>query len=450
MAKTLILSLILFLFHGISSSPAQDLATSQLADLSGTLLHEQQPVKIHFEQFFTDQTLRVDYLLAGDNKETHVYFWLLKEEPMWGGSHTNLIDPWNSGNYRFSLYDSATGILLFRKGFSSLFEEFQGTPEAKEVPRAYPMTATMPYPIHPVMFEIDQREYASGNFETVFSMEINPKNYFILHEPIDSMTVTPLSEPGNPANKLDIVFLAEGYTQDEMPKFIEDARRISDYFLSVPPFSEFRDQICFWAVESPSSGSGVDIPVKREYNNTGFNSSFYTFDSERYLTTPDTWSMRDAAANAPYDQIIILNNSEKYGGGGFYNHYCQSTVDHEVSEIVAIHEFGHAFGGLADEYVGGVNYDGFYNLKVEPWEPNITTNVDFGSKWQAMINDSIPIPTPHEPRFTDVVGMFEGGGYLAKGVYSPAMNCRMKDNTAKGFCPVCQAAIRQKILFYCD
>lgn len=419
-------------------------------DVSITPLPDQMAKKSIFGQFFTDKTLRIDYLLAGNNQETTVYLWQLKEEPIWGGPHNNLVDPWNSGNYQFSLYDSASGQLLFRRGFSSLFEEYQGTNEAKEVPRAYPMTATMPYPLKPVRFQIDKRAYTTGEFEPLFTLDIDPRSYFIVHEPIDSCSITPLVDPGDPATQLDIVFLAEGYTMAEMPKFLDDARRISDYFLSVAPFSEYPEKITFWAVESPSAGSGVDIPGKKEYVNTGFNSSFYTFNSDRYLTTPDTWSMRDAAANAPYDQIIILNNSKKYGGGGFYNHYCQSTVDHELSEIVAIHEFGHAFGGLADEYVGGVNYDGFYNLNLEPWEPNITTNIDFGSKWKSMIHDTIPLPTPRDSTYIEVVGMFEGGGYMAKGIFSPVMNCRMKDNSAKGFCPVCQQALRQKIRIYCD
>ena len=419
-------------------------------DVPLTPLPDQMAEKSIFDQFFTDKTLRIDYLLAGNHQETSVYLWHLKEEPMWGGPHSILVNPWNSGNYRFSLYDSASGQLLFRKGFSSLFEEYQGTAEAKTVPRAYPMTATMPYPLQSVRFEIEKRAYDSGEFESLFVLDIDPRSYFIVHEPIDSCYITPLVDPGDPAIQFDIVFLAEGYTMEEMPKFLDDARRISDYFLSVAPFSEYTEKITFWAVESLSAGSGVDIPEKREYFNTRFNSSFSTFDSDRYLTTTDTWSMRDAAANAPYDQIIILNNSKKYGGGGFYNHYCQSTVDHEVSEIVAVHEFGHAFGGLADEYVGGVNYDGFYNLEVEPWEPNITTNIDFGSKWKSMINDTIPVPTPRDSAYIEVIGMFEGGGYMAKGIFSPVMNCRMKNNNATGFCPVCQEALRQKIRFYCD
>jgi len=426
----------------ISITPAVDAAALTERDLKNN--------PVSFDRFFTNKTLRIDYLLAGNDRETTVFLWQLKEEPFWGGPLNNLIDPWNTGNYRYSLYDSASGQLIFRKGYSSLFEEFQGTTEAKEIRRAYPMTATMPYPVVTVRFEIDHRVFVSGEFEPIFSLNVNPGNYFIVHEPINICHVTLIGEQGDPSRQLDIAFLAEGYTMEEMPKFVEDARRFSDYFLSVEPFSEYKDRLSFWAVESPSAGSGVDIPGKREYVNTGFNSSFYTFDSDRYLTTPDTWSMRDAAANAPYDQIIILNNSMKYGGGGFYNHYCQSTVDNEVSVIVAIHEFGHSFGGLADEYVGGVNYDGFYNLHLEPWEPNITTNTDFGSKWVNMIADGVPVPTPRDSTYRNVVGMFEGGGYMAKGIFSPVMSCRMKENDAKGFCPICQDALRKKILFYCD
>ena len=312
------------------------------------------------------------------------------------------------------------------------------------------MTALLPYPVRTIRFTIERRTYETGRFDSLFGLFINPADPFILHEMPDRYPVFELETKGSTAHQLDIAFVAEGYTEEEMPEFREDVRRISEYFLAAEPFSGFRERITFRAVESPSEGSGVDIPGTNTYVNTSISSSFYTFGSERYLTTKDTWSMRDIAANVPYDQIIILNNSTKYGGGGFYNHYCQSTTDNEWSEIVAIHEFGHAFGGLADEYVGGVNYDGYYNLKLEPWEPNITTRIDFGSKWLRMIPDTVPVPTPRDSAYLHIVGVFEGGGYMAKGIYSPVMNCRMKDNSAPGFCPVCHEAIRQKILFYCD
>ena len=292
--------------------------------------------------------------------------------------------------------------------------------------------------------------FETNQFESLLSIYIDPQDPYILHEGITPYLYTKIINHGAADTLLDIALIAEGYTLDEMPKFLEDAKRVADYMLSVEPYASLKYRINIYAIESPSVESGVDIPGHEKYANTNINSSFYTFGSERYLTTPDTWSMHDIAANVPYDQIIILNNSKKYGGGGFYNHYCQSTVDHKESEIVVVHEFGHAFGGLADEYVGGVNYDGFYNMNVEPWEPNITTNIDFASKWKSLIPDSIPVPTPREPDYQEVVGMFEGGGYMAKGIYSPTMNCRMKDNSASDFCPVCLEAIRQKILFYCE
>ncbi len=433
---------LLFILIGFQTSFAQDtIVQPSLPD--STILTS-------FDQYFRDKTLRVDYLLAGNDTETVAYLWQLKEEPIWGGPKNNLTDPWNSGNFRYSLYDTATGHLLYRKGFSSLFEEYQGTREAKEIRRAYPMTATMPFPLKAASFEIDIRSYETGEFEPLFQLLIKPSDYSINREEILRIPYTAVIFHGDSDTCIDIAFIAEGYTADEMLKFREDATRIATYFLSMEPYADLQDRFNFYAIESPSEESGVDIPGIGEYVNTSVNSSFYTFGSERYLTTPDTWSMHDIAANVPYDQIIILNNSKKYGGGGFYNHYCQSTVDHGLSEIVALHEFGHAFGGLADEYVGGVNYDGYYNLQIEPWEPNITTNIDFDSKWQSMIHDTVPVPTPRKPAYLDVVGMFEGGGYIAIGIYSPAMNCRMKDNSAKGFCPVCREAIRQKILFYCD
>jgi hypothetical protein len=423
-------------------------ASSQ--DLAVTAMAGKETDPGTFDKFFTGKSLRVDYILAGNDRITQCYLWQIKEEPFWGGPRKNLIDPWNSGNFRYSAIDSATGELLFRMGCSTLFEEFQGTQEARIVQRAYPMTALLPYPVRTIRFTIERRTYETGRFDSLFGLFINPADPFILHEMPDRYPVFELETKGSTAHQLDIAFVAEGYTEEEMPEFREDVRRISEYFLAAEPFSGFRERITFRAVESPSEGSGVDIPGTNTYVNTSISSSFYTFGSERYLTTKDTWSMRDIAANVPYDQIIILNNSTKYGGGGFYNHYCQSTTDNEWSEIVAIHEFGHAFGGLADEYVGGVNYDGYYNLKLEPWEPNITTRIDFGSKWLRMIPDTVPVPTPRDSAYLHIVGVFEGGGYIAKGIYSPVMNCRMKDDSAPGFCPVCQEAIRQKILFYCD
>lgn len=404
-----------------------------------------------FDDSFLNKTLRIDYFLAGNSADEKVYFREMKEEPQYGGPHRNLTYLANTGTYRYCLYDSASNELLFAKGFSSLFQEWMKTAEAKSMSRAFPMVAVMPFPKKTVRFVIDKRSYETGIFQTIFSMIIRPDNYFISHENIHRLRTEKLIDSGDPASHVDIAFLAEGYTETELPKFLEDARAMSEYFLSVDPYTSSRDKFNFYAVMSPSDESGVTIPGSDIYANTSVKSSFYTFNMDRYLTTFDTKDIYDIAANVPYDAIFVLVNSKRYGGGGFYNHYCEGTVDNQFSRLVAIHEFGHSFAGLADEYYDAeVTYSDFYNLKVEPWEPNITTNVDFASKWKSMVSPGVPLPTPREQRFVNVTGMFEGGGYALKGIYSPAMDCRMRSNEAEGFCPVCKEAIRRMIRYYCQ
>lgn len=407
--------------------------------------------EFRFDNYFTTRSLRVDYLLAGDANSEIVYFTSMREEPFWGGPLKNLIDPFGYGTYRYAAYDSATGTLLFLRGFSSLFQEWRGTSEAGIMKRAFPMTAVMPFPKQTIRFSIEKRNYNTNEFEEIFTRIISPFDYFINRAQITKYPVTKIKASGDTHRSVDIAFIAEGYTRMEMDKFREDAKKMADYFLSVVPFSEFADKMNFYAIEAPSEESGVTIPGKDIYVNTNINSSYYTFDMDRYLTTFDTRAVYDIASNVPFDIAFVLVNSKRYGGGGFYNHYGQSTVDHTLSKIVAVHEFGHTFAGLADEYyTSAVTYSDYYNLRFEPWEPNITTNVNFGSKWKSMIKPGTPVPTPREEAYKSTVGMFEGGGYLAKGIFSPMMDCRMKSNDAPGFCPACTQAIRKMILFYCD
>jgi hypothetical protein len=407
--------------------------------------------EIRFDDYFLARTLRVDYLLGGDHQTETVFLNSIRMEPHYGGPRQHLIDTFNSGTYRYAVYDSASGEMIFSRGFSTLFQEWRGTPEAKKTRRAYPMSAVLPYPKNTIQFTIDLRNYYTGQFERIYTLYINPNDYFIFHGAIHYKKSTKFIDHGDPATHVDIAFVAEGYTKKEMRKFRRDALEMAQYFLSVKPYSDLADKLNFYAIESASEQDGVNIPGQHTYVNTDIHSSFYTFDMDRYLTTSDTWSMYDIAANVPYDVIVVLNNSSRYGGGGFYNHYCQSTVDNPLSKKVCIHEFGHCFGGLADEYyTSQVTYSDFYNLSVEPWERNITTNVDFSSKWKDMISPDTPIPTPREEQYKDKIGMFEGGGYVAKGVYSPMMDCRMNTNDAPGFCPVCQKAIRDRILFICE
>jgi len=406
--------------------------------------------KPKFDENFIDKTLRIDYILAGDAKTEEVFFDRMKQEPYWGAPHKNLIDPFNYGSYRYCLYDSTSGKLLFSRGFSSLFQEWKGTPEAMKVKRAFSMTAVMPFPKFPILFVIEKRDFQTNQFHLLFQRYIDPNDYCILAESVKPYKYTKIKFSGDPVNHVDIAFLAEGYTEKEMPKFLHDAREMVDYFMQTEPYSQNSECFNFYAIESPSEESGVDIPGKDIYVNTNINSTFYTFDMDRYLTTFDTKSMYDIAANVPCDVVFVLVNSAVYGGGGFYNHFGESTVDHPQSKLVAIHEFGHTFAGLGDEYVGSVSYSDFYNLNFEPWEPNLTTNKSFDTKWKNMVTAGSPLPTPREEKYKDAIGMFEGGGYLSKGMYSPMMNCRMNSNEAKGFCPVCQDAIQKMIRFYCE
>ncbi len=202
-------------------------------------------------------------------------------------------------------------------------------------------------------------------------------------------------------------------------------------------------------MDAVSQDSGTDVPGEGIYVNTALNSSFYTFDLDRYLTTQDIKAVNDYAAAVPHDAIIVLINTTRYGGGGVYNYYSGTSSGNILSEKVFIHEFGHGFAGLADEYYSStVAYDEFYPLDVEPWEPNITTMVDFGSKWKKDLVKGTPVPTPAEDKYENVTGVFEGGGYSAKGIFRPEMECRMKSNGPKGYCTVCRKAIKEMIEFY--
>jgi len=394
--------------------------------------------------------MRFDFLLGGNSNDEKVYPEQIKKEPFWAGSKKNLADPFNYGNYRFRIIDVKSDSLIFSKGFSTLFEEWQSTAEAKETDKTFYQSAIFPFPKRKIRLEIDSRQ-RDGNFKTIYKTEINPDNYFILNEtPIQFETFEILNN-GKPENKVDIVILAEGYTALEMEKFKEDAKRVTQYLFDEEPFKSEKGKFNVSAVLTPSPESGTDIPGENIYKNTRFNSTFYTFDVSRYLTTSDMKNILDAAAIVPYDHIYVLVNTERYGGGGFYNFLSVCTADNSLTKEVFVHEFGHGFAGLGDEYYNSeVAYEDFYNLKVEPWEPNITTLVNFDSKWKSMVEESIEIPTPRNAKYDNTVGVFEGGGYMSKGIYSPFIDCRMKSNNAKGFCPVCKESIKKVIQFYSE
>lgn len=404
----------------------------------------------NFNQYFEPYSLRIDYYLTGNSEGELFVLQQLKKTRHWAGQQKLIShDSLNLGNFRFNVYDSLSMQLLYTKGFCSLFEEWQAVPEATNIDKSFYHVNLMPFPKKTIKYVLQKRNKESGKFDDLYETFIDPSNYFIFNEEPSHAKYKLMHGQKNPSNKIDIAFLAEGYSKNEMGKFKNDVKRIWEYFTKIPPFDQYIDRFNIYAVESLSQETGTDIPGQNIYKNTALDFSFYTFDIERYLTSQNIKAMHDAAEIVPYDQIFVLVNSDKYGGGGFYNYYSAGTVDNELSLKVAIHEFGHGFAGLADEYYSSeVAYDGYYNLNIEPWEPNITTLVNFHTKWANMVNSDTPIPTERIPEHNYNVGVYEGGGYSAKGIYSPYQNCRMKSNTPRGFCPVCSEAIIKTINHY--
>lgn len=408
------------------------------------LVHSQ----INFNDYFRNKSFRFDFLLGGNNKDVMVYPQQMKEEPFWAGNETSLIDPFEYGSYRFRVFDLKSDSLIFSKGFSTLFQEWQTTAEARIMNRTYYQAAIFPFPKKEIRLEIDARQW-DGQFKTIYQTNIDPKNYFILNEDVPAYETIEIQNNGKTNSKVDIVVLAEGYLKSEKQKFLEDVKRVSAYLFEEEPFRSEQQNFNVRAVFTPSEDQGTDVPGEHIYRNTTFNSGFYTFDLPRYLTTSDMKTVYDAAAVVPYDQIYILVNTDRYGGGGFYNFVTVCTSDNELTKEVFVHEFGHGFAGLGDEYyTSAVAYEDFYNLEAEPWEPNLTTLVNFDGKWKNMLAADTPVPTPRKEKYNKTVGAFEGGGYLSKGIYSPFMDCRMKSNVSDGFCPVCEEAIRKMIRFY--
>ena len=404
--------------------------------------------QVDFNKHFKPNALRFDFLIGGNNKEVQVYPQQIKQEPFWAGSRTRLIDPFDYGTYRFRVFDLKTDSLLYSKGFCTLFQEWQTTAEAKTKNKTFYQAAIFPFPKNKIRLGIEARQW-EGDFKTIYTTEIDPSDYFILKESLPNFEIFDIVKNGEPEKKVDLVILAEGYTEAEKQKFEDDCQRVTSYLFDEEPFKSEKNSFNVKAVFTPSVESGTDIPGENIYKNTFFNSTFYTFDLPRYLTTSDMKTIYDAAATVPYDQIYILVNTKRYGGGGFYNFLTVCSADNELTREVFVHEFGHGFAGLGDEYYNSsVAYENYYNLETEPWEPNLTTLVDFDIKWKKMIPDSVPIPTPRETRYNKTIGVYEGGGYMNNGIYSPSIDCRMKSNVAKSFCPVCAEAIKKTIEFY--
>lgn len=406
--------------------------------------------QIKFSDYFEDKALRIDYYHGGNyNSEFFIIDELIEEE-FWAGNKNNLINPFDYGKYQILVKDKKENLVLYSYNYSTLFSEWQTIKEAKDIQRIFHETVLIPYPKKPVKVEFYSRD-SLNNFILKFELDINPDDPYIVKERKNKYPTIPILNNGNPENKVDIVFIPEGYTKIDSSKLVEDAFRFAEYLFNSSPFKENKDNFNINLVVAYSEESETDIPAENIWNNTLLNSRFYTFYLDRYLMTSDNKTLRNVASNSPYDQIYILVNTDQYGGGAIYNHYAVCISDNKFSEYVFIHEFGHSFAFLADEYYSSeVAYENFYRYDIEPLEPNITNLINFDSKWKSMIDKQTPIPTPNSKNYINTVGVFEGGGYSSKGIYRPQFDCTMKSISVDNFCKVCKSAITKMINYYCQ
>jgi len=403
-----------------------------------------------FNDIFHNKSLRIDYYHSGDHSSEFYSLDEVKIEPYWGGSQKNLVDTFYYGYYYFKVFTKETDSLIYSRGYSSLFGEWQTTNEALITTRSFTETVVCPLPRVDCRIKFYSRD-TMGLFIEKFYYDYRIDNYFISPELKSKHPAFDAYVSGPSENCVDIVVLPDGYTKDEMGLFISDCIKFANTLFSFKPYDKFADKFNIRGILSPSVNTGSDIPADSIWNVTQLSTSFYTFDSERYCMTYDNKSVRDLAANAPYDQIYILVNSEKYGGGAIYNYYSVSVNSNVRAAKIFIHEFGHGFAGLGDEYYNSeVAYNEFYPTHIEPWEPNLTTMVDFDSKWKSLLHKKTPVPTPMTEEFRHTTGVFEGGGYASEGVYRPGYDCLMNTFKVDQFCEVCQEAIEKMILFYTE
>lgn len=404
-----------------------------------------------FADHFADKTLRVDYIFNGNASGQAICLDGLSALPTWAGRKHHLAELPLQGNGQIIMRNAASGKTIYTTSFSSLFQEWLETDEARNVTKGFENTFLLPYPLQPVEIEITLLD-PRCNVRASMKHIVHPND--VLIEQKGNSHITPhkyLLHNDSPEKCIDVAILAEGYTLQEMQTFYEDADIACKSIFDHEPFKSMKKRFNVVAVASPSTDSGVSVPRLNEWKHTAFGSHFSTFYSDRYLTTSRVKAIHDALAGIPYEHIIILANTEEYGGGGIYNLYTLTTAHHPMFRPVVVHEFGHSFGGLADEYF----YDNdvmtdTYPLDIEPWEQNISTQVDFAAKWKDMLSENTPVPTPAEVSENYPTGVYEGGGYSAKGIFRPAENCRMRTNEYPAFCPVCQRALRRIIEFYTE
>lgn len=400
-----------------------------------------------YSGYFTDKACRVDFNLCGNSTQTNVYLVKIKQEPFWGGRRSHLSNDLNLGDFRFRLLDSISGKQIYIDGFCALFHEWQSTPEAKLASKSFEQTIQFPFPKNTVTLVIEKR-LDLDHWQELLSYKLVPTDKLIQQTKPKVVPVKTITKSVSSEKAIDIAVIAEGYTAKEQQKFYKDAQQLAENLLTHEPFTKYKDRINIYAIAAPSEDSGITVPQADNWKNTAVGSHFFTFYEKRYLTTPTSFKLRDLAALVPYDAIYVLANTSTYGGGGIYNFYALTAANNDLAKQVTVHEFGHSFAGLADEYFYEKDVlDNTYDIKKEPWEPNISSLVQFDRKWKSELPSGTQIPTPINDSTKTKIGVFEGAGYLIKGMYRPYYDCRMRTNKAPEFCLVCKQAIEKMILF---
>lgn len=408
-----------------------------------------------------ERTLRVDYVFSGTDRTQEIALDGMSSLEGWAGRRVNTDLVAVRGNGQICMKDACTGKVLYRQSFSTLFQEWQTTEEATRVRRSFENVFLLPMPSEKAMVEVELYDFR-GRVCASLSHVADPSDILIRRSEPSLPVHRYVLKSGSPEECIDVAVVAEGYAAGEEESFYDAAEEAVEAILSHEPFSIYRDRFNFVAVALESKDSGVSVPAEGDWKDTALGAHFSTFYMDRYLTTLRMKQLHDRLGGIPYEHIVILANTETYGGGGIYNSYTLTTARHSAFRPVVVHEFGHSFAGLADEYYYDDQFVEYYYPDCEPWEQNITTLHDFGSKWDDMLPRVVSIPT--SPVSGDIwaavdggetspealIGVYEGGGYQSKGVYRPYPDCRMKTNKAKCFCPVCQRAIVRIIEFYTE
>jgi hypothetical protein len=473
------------------------------------LARGQEPIS--FDRYFIDSTMRVDLYHVGDRNDEFYTLDRVLREGRWAGTVGNLIDPFDYGRYRARLFDIASNRLIYSRGYDTYFGEYKTTDQAKNgIKRVFQESVLCPFPKHPVLLVIDRRSRSSV-YQPLFEQRVDPSDYHTIVESASrSDVIIPVVRNGDPHHAVDLIVVAEGYAQSEQKKFAEDVKRYGEILFEWEPYRKYKNRFNITGVFSSSPESGVDEPRQGSYKKTLLNATFNSLDSDRYLLTEENKLMRDVAGQIPYDALLVMVNSTRYGGGGIYNDFTAFTSDGPTNDFVFVHEFGHAFGGLGDEYMGDVSYEGFFPKGVEPTEPNLTALLDPANlKWKELVSPGISIPTEwggaaydsliarrsdliaaRQQRLSQIraegatdstvkevgkglnkdigdlskritsfledhplkgkVGAFEGGGYEHKGIFRPTVNSLMNQfsKTDRSMYPVSERAVQKMIEYY--